>query len=238
MFQAIRQFFAVKALPALDERKVRKVRRLAGLFLFEFIVVVLGVLAAQMLQESAATARAEADARAAVARAAGEAANFRATSEYWLDAAPCLERRMAELMRAAANGIPDSPLRGTRPRIPLSIVTPWSEATALTARRVHGDQLVTDYAALGTMAAKMADDSYDLAGDWALLGLIDPSLGTVAREDRINVRLAAGRIMGRLASLQVTAVNAVAAAERLGVNADPARSRLLTLPVYCRRIER
>lgn len=236
MFQAVRGFFAALSPPALDERKIRKARRLGGLFLFEFVVVVLGVFVAQMLQENAATARTETDARVAVGRAAGEAANFRATSEYWLRAAPCLETRMDELMRAAANGTPDAISRGPRPRMPLSAFTPWSETTTITARRMYGDQLVSDYAALGTMAAKMAQDSHDLAGEWTLLGLIDPALGDVAREDRFNARLAAGRIKGRLASLNVTALNAVAAAERLGVSADSQRSRLLTLPMGCARV--
>jgi len=235
MFQAVRKYFAALSPPALDERKIRRARRLAGLFLFEFVVVVLGVLVAQMLQERAATARAETDARVAVARAASEAATFRATSEYWLRAGPCLETRMDELMRAAANNTPDSISRGPRPRMPLSAFTPWSETTTMTARRVYGDRLVSRYAALETMAAKMAQDSHELAGEWALLGLIDPALGAVGREDRFNARLAAGRIKGWLASLNVTAFHAVDAAERLGVKADPARSRILTLPDGCRR---
>ena len=233
MFQAVRKFFAASALPPMDERKLRKARRLVGLFLFEFVVVVLGVLVAQTLQERAATERAETDARVAVERAAQEAAAFRSTSEYWLRAGPCLENRMDELMRAAANGKPDAISREPRPRMPLSAFTAWSETTTMTTRRMFGDRFVARYAALETMAAKMAQDSHELAGEWALLGLIDPALGAVGREDRFNARLAAGRIKGRLASLNVTAVHAVDAAARLGVKADPARSRLLTLPAGC-----
>jgi hypothetical protein len=86
------------------------------------------------------------------------------------------------------------------------------------------------------MAAKMAEDSHELAGDWALLGLVDPTLGPVAREDRLNARVAAGRIKGRLASLQVTAAHVIPVAERLAVSTDPRRARLLTLPGGCRRI--
>ena len=145
---------------------------------------------------------------------------------------------MDRLMRAAANGTDDPAVRAPRPRMPLSPFTPWSEATTLAARRAYGGQLVSDYAAIETVAAKMADDSQDLAGGWALLGLMDPALGPVAQQDRFNARLAAGRIKGRLASLQVTATNAIATAERLGISADEARSRLLTLPPGCGRISR
>ena len=236
MFKAIRsQFGRWRDLSVPKPTRLR-IWRYSGLFMFEFAVVLLGVLAAQMLQESGAKARAGSDARVTVERAAREVANFRATSEYWLDAGPCIERRMDQLMRAAATGTDNPDVHGPRPRMPLSDFTPWSEPTVIAARQVYGEGLVSDYGALQTMAAKMADDSHELAGDWALLGLVDPTLGPVAREDRLNARVAAGRIKGRLASLQVTAAHAVAAAERLAISADPRRARLLTLPAGCRRI--
>ena len=101
------------------------------------------------------------------------------------------------------------------------------------ARQIYGDEEVSVYVGLHTMAAKMAEDSHELAGDWDLLGLVDPRLGPVSREDRINARLAAGRIKGRLASLGVTARYGVLSAERLAIPADPQRKRLLTLPAGC-----
>ena len=232
MFLAIRRHWM--RWPGLEMTAARK-RRLArwsGLFAFEFVVVLLGVLAAQRLQDAAANARARDDAASAIERAEREASNFRATSEYWLRAGPCLARQMDELMRAAALG-GDLPEPLPRPRMPLSAFTPWSEATVIAARRAYGDDLVSDYSGLQVMAAKMAEDSHDLAGEWALLSLLDPRLGPVAREDRLNARVAAGRIKGRLASLRVTARNAIAAAERRSIPADPARKRLLTLPAGC-----
>lgn len=211
----------------------RRIRRLSGLFVFEFVVVLLGVLAAQMLQENFADARARRDAKATVERARQEAAGFRSTSEYWLAAVPCLERKMDELMRAAAEGVDGAELHGPRPRMPLSALTPWSEATMNAARQTYGDEAVAVYFALHTMAIKMADDSHELAGDWALLSLADPRFGPVSREDRINTRLAAARIKGRLASIGVTARYGVLSTERLAIPADPERKRLLTLPADC-----
>ncbi len=233
MFQAIRR--QLLRWPAFEMTPARKRRavRWGGLFLFEFTVVLLGVLAAQRLQDAAANARARSDAASAIERAEREAANFRATSEYWLRAGPCLARQMDEVMRSAALG-QGLPTQLPRPRMPLSGLTPWSESTVLAARRAFGDDLVSDYSGLHIMAAKMAQDSHELAGEWALLSLLDPRLGPVAREDRLNARLAAGRIKGRLASLRVTARNAIAAAERRGIEADPGRSRLLTLPLGCK----
>lgn len=236
MFKAIRSKFEEWLKRSVPESTRPRIWRYAGLFVFEFVVVLLGVLAAQMLQESVLDARARSDARVTVERAAKEAANFRATSEYWLSAAPCLEARMDQLMRTAAAGTDDPAVHGPRPRMPLSDFTAWSETTIIAARQVYGEGLVSDYSGLRTMAEKMAEDSHELAGDWALLGLVDPALGPVAREDRLNARVAAGRIKGRLASLQITATHMVATAERLQIGTDPSRARLLTLPDECRRI--
>lgn len=233
MFQALRQYFNGWRDVDLAAPRSRRTKRLAGLFVFEFVVVVLGVLAAQMLQEYFADARSRREVAATVERARQEAAGFRATSEYWLAAGPCLDRKMDELMRAAAEGVDRPQLHGPRPRMPLSASTPWSEATMNAARQIYGDEEVSVYFALHTMAAKMAEDSHDLAGDWSLLGLADPRLGPVSREDRTNARLAAGRIKGRLASIGVTARHGVLSAERLAIATDPERKRLLTLPDGC-----
>lgn len=233
MFAAVRNHFRRWDAIASTALTGRRARRLAALFLFEFVVVLLGVLAAQMLQDRAARGRAEADARAAVDRAADEVAAFRSTAEYWLRASPCLASRMDSFMRAASGGTADSISAEQRPRMPLSALTPWSEATTITARDIYGEAAVASYSGLATMASKMAQDSHELAGEWALLGLVNPALGTVSREDRLHARLAASRIKGRLASINVTARNAVEAARRLGIQADPQRSKLLTLPPGC-----
>lgn len=215
----------------------RRSARLAKLFLFEFVVVLLGVLAAQMVQEYAADARAREDARTALERAGREAASFRATAEYWLRAGPCLEQRMERIMLAAASGSNHSAQDVARPHLPFSSITPWSETTAVTVRRVHGDSRLANYVALRTAASRMADVSRDLAAEWAVLDLLDPRFGPVAREDRLNARLAAAEIKGRIAALQVTAGFAVSAAERLGVAPDPDRARFLTLPAGCAQVQ-
>ena len=233
MFAAVRNLFG--RWRELDPSPVarRRFSRYAKLFLFEFVVVVTGVLVAQLLQEYFVDSRARREVAATVERARQEAAGFRATSEYWLAAAPCLERKMDQLMRAAAEGVDRPELHGPRPRMPLSALTPWSEATMNAARQIYGDEEVAVYLALQTEAAKMAEDSHELAGDWALLGLADRRFGPVSREDRVNARLAAGRIKGRLESIGITARYGVLSAQRLAIPVDAERKRLLTLPAGC-----
>ena len=238
MFQAIRrQFLRWPAFEMTPARK-RRAMRWGGLFAFEFVVVLLGVLAAQMLQEYATKARAREDAGTALEQSKREAATFRATAEYWLAVGPCIEGHLDQLMRAAARGTEDPIAHGPRPHMPFSALTPWSEATIVTVRRAHGETLLADYNGLRMAAERMADDSRELAAEWALLALVDPQFGSVAREDRMNARLAAGRMKGRLRSLQVTAAHAVSTAQRLGIGADPERKRLLALPAGCIEVER
>ena len=183
MFAAVREQWAQWRGMRFPEPTRRRLRKLSGLFLFEFVVVVAGVLVAQMLQEYFAGVRAQREVSATVERARQEAAGFRATSEYWLAAAPCLERKMDALMRMAAEGADRPELHGPRPPMPLSALTPWSEATMNSARQIYGDEEVTVYLALQTEARKMAEDSHELAGDWALLGLADRKFGPVSREE-------------------------------------------------------
>ncbi len=232
MFRAVRGFLRG------GSKSFRRVRfeRAARLFLFEFVVVLLGVLAAQMLQERFANARERAAAKSAMDRARSETSGFRATAEYWRSAAPCLDRNMDALMRSVATSDIIDPALTVRPRMPLTALTPWGEDTIGAVRQVYGDDVVSAFFALQTMAAKMSRDSDDLAGEWALLSLVNPSLGPVTSEDRMNARVAAGRIKGRLESLEVSAANTERLTERLGIAADPARGRLLTLPPECREL--
>lgn len=233
-------FRAVRSLFGGESKSFRRLRfeRAVRLFAFEFVVVLLGVLAAQMLQERFTDARERGAAKSAMDRARSETSGFRSTADYWRSAAPCLDRNMDALMRSVAASKTIDPALTARPRMPLTALTPWGEDTIGAARQVYGDSVVSAFFALQTMAAKMSRDSDDLAGEWALLSLVDPSLGPISSEDRINARVAAGRIKGRLESLEVSAENAERISDSLGIAADPVRRRVLTLPQGCSELRR
>ena len=76
----------------------------ARLFVFEFVVVVVGVLAAQALANWVGT-RAEREAgRRLFADATESARQLDRTLGYWQRFAPCLRSHVASISRAAANG--------------------------------------------------------------------------------------------------------------------------------------
>lgn len=90
MFQAVRESLAA-ALP-------RRGKRLAALFAFEFVVVLLGVLAAQVVQNWARereVRRETLEARQRLERGYGDAIQFAAV---WTAAMPCLRERVGEIM--------------------------------------------------------------------------------------------------------------------------------------------
>lgn len=75
----------------------RKLRHLVGLFLFEFVVVLLGVLAAQQLQVWVQDKEAHQRMLAEQARARVETARALQAARIWQVAGPCIDQRMVEM---------------------------------------------------------------------------------------------------------------------------------------------
>lgn len=234
MFQAIRNFFTASSSPALDERKIRKARRLAGLFLFEFIVVVVGVLVAQMLQERMADRRARAEARMAVARERAEFAQFRGVVEYWNKAAPCLSARMDRIARSAATNTPLAAADFARPSLPSLSISPLAGDAALVARQVYGDRLVYEYWLIARSAERMSNFTTGVTTDWTLLQLLDPALGQPSAQDRAEARAAAMRIKALVTALEVNSGNLLESLQRLQIPVAP-RVYTFELPSDCGR---
>ena len=198
MFAALREFFSRPDNPI--PRKGRG-RQLAALFLFEFVVVVAGVLVAQLLQERVIDARARRETDEAIERARAEAIRLVLIGDHWRRAGPCLEARVNRIARVAATGgtLDAEQLRGPATWIP--ITTPWSESTTLVARRAHGNTLVDQYADLAVNASVVRAANDALIHNWRSFKLLDPSLGQPSPADRANVRLAAMQVRAALRTL-------------------------------------
>lgn len=197
MFQAVRAFFGSAARIGAMLR-TSKARRVAALFLFEFIVVVLGVLAAQMLQTAAANRQSRNDAELSLERSEHEWRQMRAIASYWIGVAPCLERHVARIARIASEGGSMSIAEIGRPALPTPPATPWSDATVLAARRAFGETSYERYQELRAQVQLFASYNAQFAPDWAALGLLDSTFGTPSAVDRANVRLAAMRLRGQI----------------------------------------
>jgi hypothetical protein len=232
MFAAVRNRFALWRSHMRSPQLPRRARRLSALFLFEFIVVVLGVLVAQSLQEYASSLRDRTDMRTQRARADFQIADSASTSEYWLALAPCLSSQMDRVMQALASGKAPAEVDVTTPPYPTARISPWSEQSILTLRREEGDEIAAHYVSLVDIAAFQTDHVRRLAHEWAPLRLADPANGPMNESDRAAVRVAASRTQAELERIASNARAVLRRANALKIRAhtvDP----IPTLPPHC-----
>ncbi|HQR40536.1 MAG TPA: hypothetical protein PLF26_19290, partial [Blastocatellia bacterium] len=78
--------------------------RLAGLFVFEFVVVLLGVLAAQAVADWAEDRRLAHEADVQFEQARQQAILAASVQKYWANVGPCLIERARTVASAAASG--------------------------------------------------------------------------------------------------------------------------------------
>ena len=175
-----------------------RLQRTARLFLFEFVVVLLGVLAAQMLQDFAADRRSRGDATFAYNQLQQNIANLKAIGDFWDRSAPCLIDHVQMIGNAASGGrmLPAKAIG--RPALPTPEFTEWTESTRAAVERRFGQQAVADHDSVGQQAQIILGFNRELASDWSVFPLLDERLGTPSPEDRANVRLAAARALTQL----------------------------------------
>lgn len=173
----------------------------ARLFVFEFVVVVAGVLVAQLLQERVREVGARKESDQAIERARAEAVRLILIGDHWRRVGPCLQARVEGIARVAATGgtLDAEQLRG--PMLWIPITTPWSESTTLVARRVYGNKLVDQYADLALNASVVRAANDTIIRNSQSFKLLDPSLGQPSAADRANVRLAAVQVRAGIRQL-------------------------------------
>jgi hypothetical protein len=176
----------------------RRIQRTARLFLFEFVVVLLGVLAAQMLQEFVAERRSRGDAEFAYGQLQQNIANMKAIASFWNRSAPCLINHVEMIASAASAGRMLAPKAIGRPALPTPEFTDWTEATRAAVERRFGSQIVADHDSVGQQAQIIVGFNREIASDWSAFPLLDDRLGAASVEDRANVRLAAARALTQL----------------------------------------
>lgn len=211
----------------------RRARRLAGLFAFEFVVVVLGVLAAQSVQEYASDRRDRSDMLAQRAHADFQIADLRSTSEYWLKLAPCLSSQLDRIIDAAAAGAAPAEADIATPAYLWSRLSPWGEKSLSTLRRSEGEQVAAHYLSLVEIATVETDLISRVASEWPAFTLAGRSQGPTDIADQAAVRLAAARVQGHLGRIVSNAQGVVRRSSELRIKAhtvDP----MPALPAHCR----
>jgi len=206
LFQTVRHWFQ-------GERG----RRVARLFLFEFTVVVAGVLTAQALANwvgSRTEARAVSEENERVRYEIGRA---RQNARIWLAAAPCLEDRLNDIIRKA-------PLEGqldaaelNAPRFLGFIVEGLSPDINRAFRDRYGVITVDNYAAISSASNAIVDVYREMRRDWDRFALLDPALGPPSPADRATVRDVAVQVRSQLRRLRSQAEITEESADRLGI---------------------
>jgi hypothetical protein len=199
----------------------RRLQRTARLFLFEFVVVLLGVLAAQMLQNWAANREARHEARLAVEQTRRDIAGLAAITGFWERSAPCLIDHVTNIARIAAAGGTLSSQQIGRPALPTPDAAPWSDATRSAVEQNVGVAAVQDHDVNAVAPADIIRGyNREIASEWAVFGLLDPAFGQPSSLDRANVRLAAARVRTLLKMQQYKVREMKRVTDRLGISED------------------
>lgn len=215
MFHAIRSFFA-----RADDAPVRRGRgrRLAALFAFEFIVVLLGVLVAQWVADWARDRSDLAVMERSKIRMDDEVSDAMANAQAWLVAIPCLDQQMRDVMRAAGGDRPLDPATLERPGFRVPVVQPLPPESSLLLIDRYGSEKAQLYASIQIRTNHVASLSNRVAEQWMGLSVLDSAYGTVREGDRVNARALASQIRSALRSIQISSQGLIAEAGRLGLN--------------------
>ena len=173
----------------------------ARLFVFEFLVVVAGVLVAQGLANWVQQQAENREGRSLleVAQLFVRSSNERAN--YWIRHANCIRGHVDDISRAAGAGrtlSSDAIGYATMPGVRSPDFT-QDQLDKLAG--VIGDKRIRALKQLEAIDAFVTDDSTVISNEWTKLRLLDPSLGTPSAEDRAQVRLAAIILDSRFAYL-------------------------------------
>lgn len=178
-------------------------RRLAGLFAFEFIVVVLGVLAAQGLQSWALERERNRHADEERIRLEEGFVRSQHIAKVWRAALPCLRERVKEVMQVAGS---DATLQSDKAGRPTLVQNHYPEVTTETARLIIERMGEREAIALMDVQSRFAT-IYEAAGEmraeWERFRLLDSEYGQASTADRAAVRAAGASILAGMRSIDV-----------------------------------
>ncbi|QNM82135.1 hypothetical protein H8M03_08865 [Sphingomonas sabuli] len=193
----------------------------ARLFLFEFVVVVAGVLVAQGLANWVQD-RADRDhMRDERARARQELSQFGYSALAWKAAAPCLAERVATIMSGQVRAGKDL----QRPSLTTLNYTPPDEHSLLLIGKTYGAEERDLYKMLASDLGNMKARGASLIAAWSRFALLDPANGPIGPSDFVQVRIAGADILGTIHGETLIADNVLQRVRTLGIeprSADPA----------------
>lgn len=178
-------------------------RRLAGLFAFEFIVVVLGVLTAQAVQSWAQQRERYQRAEEERLRLEQGFVESQDMARVWRAALPCLRERVGEIMRVASSENVLPPGMAQRPKLVQNFYPAASpEMERLIAERIgpRNAGVLTD---VQGRFATIQSAAEDMRRQWEVFRLLDPEYGPTIPADRAAARLAGASILTAMRTIEV-----------------------------------
>ena len=189
------------------------------LFLFEFLVVVAGVLTAQSLANWVTAQQEDRAIREENERVRYEIGRARQVARIWMKAAPCLLERVDAVIRASSSG---GELDAGQSATPLFLgysVEPLNEDMRRAFGERFGVALVDNYALISTTSQSVGESFNLIRLGWDRFALMDSSLGPVAPADRAAVKDAAVQVRAHLARIKYRVGWIESTADRLGIPA-------------------
>jgi len=180
-------------------------RELVRLFLFEFIVVLLGVLTAQALSNWSGNRQIAGRSEEALAKYRRDLADGRETALFWIGAMPCLQQRVSTIMVRAGDGSDISADLARRPGLWSLIVEPLDVDTKLYARRIYGPDWLQKAGDAAKQVNRIDATLQSLAGRWMQFTRLDPANGKIREGDVLAARDAAAAIQADLRTIAISA---------------------------------
>ena len=194
MFHAIRQWWG-------NGRGKVTIR----LFLFEFAVVVAGVLTAQALA-SWVTDRVEQRAvNEEDKRVRYEIGRARQVARIWSASVPCLVERVESIARQASTNGPVDVGDLKPPRFIGYTVEPLSPDMNREFHDRFGNERVDNYIVVASASATLLNTYRDVRTGWNRFALLDPALGQPSAADRTTVRDVAVQLRSQLELIRTAA---------------------------------
>ena len=180
-------------------------RGLVSLFFFELVVVTLGVLLAQGLADWSSQRQAMAQMEDVRDRIRERLGFTYWSAQMYEMALPCMDDRIADIMRIAGSEDYPAPEMLMRPNMPLAAVGEYSDREALLLRERYGDEEFVITQAITRLHQSMIDESLEVGKLWRALMVLDPANGRVREADRVNARRDAAMIRSALYRIEINA---------------------------------
>ena len=196
-------------------------RGLPSLFVFELIVVTLGVLLAQALAGWVGEREADKRLSATLVGVDRDVQNLMHAAEAWQMAMPCFRERIGTVMTMAGEGkeVPtDLLLRPALRNFPQQEV--GLDGMLLLRERGEGDRARL-YDSLSSMSEAASEAVGNVGDHWLALAVLDPTFGPVSAADRANARHDGAQLLSAMRRIEVVSKYIISEGRDLGLSPKP-----------------